>query len=163
MSIVGKNEALYFDIWRKKGFRDLIMAYVKVAEQYTTKDEMRENFGIFLDRYVYNGRGTYDGSPRKWRSAYTLGIELGVFYQENKRTGYDLSPLAKAVLNSQITLEEYMLIYCLNLNQNINGRIVHPLKEVLNSLDINDGNITKDNLKSTGNFNLITKTTKPDS
>lgn len=58
-----------------------------------------------------------------------LGIELGIFYQENSHSGYDISPLAKAVLNSQITLEEYLLLYLLNLNQLINNQIVHPQKK----------------------------------
>lgn len=149
------NESLYFDIWRKKNFKKLVKAYTKVAEVYPTKEAMRENFGVFLDKYV-DSRGRYTGTQKQWNSVYTLGRELGVFYRENDQSGYDLSPLAQATLTSQITLEQYLLIYLLNLNQLINGILVHPLKEILNFISVN-GTITKQNLIHIPEFNLLTK------
>lgn len=153
------NPSIYFDIWRKRNFKKLVKAYTKVAETFSNKTSMRENFGDFLDRYV-DSRGTYAGTVKQWHSAYTLGRELGVFYKENDQSGYDLSPLANATLTSQITLDEYLLIYLLNLNQIINGEIVHPLKEILNVLTDNDNTITVSNIIDIQAFNLAVK--KPD-
>ncbi|GEM_PF-3468932 len=150
------NASLYFDIWRKKNFKKLIKAYTKVAEMYPSKTAMRENFGEFLDRYV-DSRGSYEGTVKQWHSAYTLGRELGVFYRENDETGYDLSPLASATLTSQITLDEYLLIYLLNLNQIIDGQVVHPLKQVLNTLAENNNTLTINNLINIPEFNLAVK------
>lgn len=153
------NPSIYFDIWRKRNFKKLVKAYTKVAETYSNKTLMRENFGEFLDRYV-DSRGTYEGTVKQWNSAYTLGRELGVFYRENEDTGYDLSPLANATLTSQITLDEYLLIYLLNLNQIINGQIVHPLKEILTILSDNDNTITVNNILNIPSFNLSVKKIK---
>lgn len=149
------NKSLYFDIWRKKNFKRLIKAYTKVAEIHPTKEAMRENFGTFLDKYV-DSRGSYTGTQKQWFSAYTLGRELGVFYRENNQFGYDLSPLAHATLTSQITLEQYMLIYLLNLNQLINGTVVHPLKQILDFISINE-TLTKNNVIQIPVFRLLTK------
>lgn len=152
------NPSIYFDIWRKKNFKKLVKAYTKVAETYSNKTSMRENFGDFLDRYV-DSRGSYVGTVKQWNSAYTLGRELGVFYTENDQSGYDLSPLANATLTSQITLDEYLLIYLLNLNQIINGQIVHPLKEILNVLADNDHTITVNKIINIPTLNLSVKQT----
>lgn len=153
---MNNNPSIYFDIWRKRNFKKLVKAYTKVAETYSNKTLMRENFGDFLDRYV-DTRGTYAGTIKQWYSAYTLGRELGVFYTENDQSGYDLSTLANATLTSQITLDEYLLIYLLNLNQIINGEIVHPLKEILNVLIRNDNTITVSDLIDIQAFNLAIK------
>lgn len=151
------NASIYFDIWRKRNFKKLIKAYTKVAETYPSKTAMRENFGEFLDRYV-DSRGSYEGTVKQWQSAYTLGRELGVFYRENDKTGYDLSPLARATLTSQITLDEYLLIYLLNLNQIIDGQVVHPLKQVLIILAENNNTLTITDLINISEFKLAVKT-----
>ena len=153
---MNNNESLYFDIWRKRNYKKLIMAYTKVAEVHHDKNSMIANFGEFLDRYV-DTRGSYIGEHKQWSSAYTLGRELGVFYRENDQTGYDLSNLAKATLTSQITLDEYLLIYLLNLNQVINNQIVHPLNEVLNVLSEKDNIITRQDIIDIPAFNLSNK------
>jgi hypothetical protein len=150
------NPSIYFDTWRKRNFKKLIKAYTKVAVTYPNKTLMRVNFGDFLDRYV-DSRGAYTGTVKQWNSAYILGRELGVFYTENAQSGYELSPLAKATLTSQITLDEYLLIYLLNLNQIINGKIVHPLKEVLDIFSVNDS-ITINDIINIPAFNLKVKT-----
>jgi len=152
------NDSLYFDLWRKRNFKKLVKAYTKVAEIHPTKEAMRENFGEFLDRYV-DSRGSYTGTQKQWHSVYTLGRELGVFYRDNGQSGYELSSLAKATLTSQITLEQYLLIYLLNLNQLINGTVVHPLKELLDLIAINK-TLTKQNLILIPTFNLLAKQVK---
>ena len=152
------NDSLYFDLWRKRNFKKLVKAYTKVAEVHPTKEAMRENFGDFLDRYV-DSRGSYTGTQKQWHSVYTLGRELGVFYRDNGQSGYDLSPLAQATLTSQITLEQYLLIYLLNLNQLINDTVVHPLKEVLDFISVNE-TLTKQNIIHISAFNLLIKSQK---
>lgn len=154
------NSSLYFDIWRKKNFKNLIHAYIETAVKYPTKIEMRLGFGYALDKYVEGGRGSYEGTLKQWYSAYTLGRELGVFYSENENGGYDLSPMANDVLLGKITSEDYLVNYFLNFNQLINGVIVHPLKEILMCIADNNGKITIHDVKEIKNFNLEVKLTK---
>lgn len=123
------QESLYFDIWRKANFKDLIRAYTAAVEKYSDT-EIAVGFGEALDAYVDGGKKKYIGTPKQWSSAYTLGRELGVFKDgENRR--YDLSNLAIDFLMSKIVSHEYLLNYLLNLNQLINSKVVHPLNEVL--------------------------------
>ncbi|MGG1518758.1 hypothetical protein ABE504_25285 [Paenibacillus oryzisoli] len=123
------QESLYFDIWRKANFKDLIRAYTAAVEKYDD-DEIAVGFGEALDAYVDGGKKKYIGTSKQWSSAYTLGRELGVF-KDGKYRRYDLSSLAIDFLKSRIVSSEYLLNYLLNLNQLINSKVVHPLYEVL--------------------------------
>ncbi|UTI43285.1 hypothetical protein [Niallia sp. RD1] len=151
------NESLYFDIWRKKDFKALLMAYTQTAHLYKTQEEMRTGFAEMLDMYVEGGKKKYIGTKKQWLSAYTLGRELGVF---RRKVGehYELSKLAKDFLDSKILASEYMLNYLLNFNQLISGKVVHPLYEVLMVIRENGGTITKNNINNISEFNLSAKT-----
>ncbi|WP_243388022.1 hypothetical protein [Bacillus kexueae] len=151
------NESLYFDIWRKKSFKELIRAYTQTAYLYKTHEEMVVGFGEMLDLYVEGGKGKYRGREKQWSSAYTLGRELGVF-KRKVGEAYELSNLAKDFLNSKLLASEYMLNYLLNFNQLICGQVVHPLYQVLIVMKENGGTITKDNIISIPEFNLSAKT-----
>ncbi|MEG0260261.1 MAG: hypothetical protein RR651_10345 [Lysinibacillus sp.] len=154
------NSSIYFDIWRKRNFKNLIHAYIETAAKYPTKIEMRLGFGYALDKYVEGGRGSYEGTLKQWYSAYTLGRELGVFYSENENGGYDLSPMANDVLLGKIDLEDYLVNYFINFNQLINGKVVHPLKEIIICIADNNGEITIEDVKRIKSFNLEVKQDK---
>ncbi len=153
---MNNNESLYFDIWRKKDFKALLMAYTQTASQFKTQEEMRVGFAEMLDRYVEGGRQKYTGTQKQWSSAYTLGRELGVFRRKLGER-YELSRLATDFLNSKILASEYLLNYLLNFNQLIDGQIVHPLFEVLSVIRTNGGTITKNNVQNISAFNLSAK------
>lgn len=152
---MNNNESLYFDIWRKKNFKALLMAYTQTANKFKTHEEMKVGFAEMLDKYV-GGRQKYTGTQKQWFSAYTLGRELGVFRRKVGES-YELSRLAKDFLDSKILASEYLLNYFLNLNQLIDSRIVHPLFEILSVIHTNGGTITKDNVKNISLFNLSAK------
>lgn len=152
------NPSLYFDMWRKKNFKSLIAAYSDTAHNYFTKKEMMLAFGYSLDKFVEGGRGSYSPTSKQWSTAYVLGRELGVFYMKNESGGYNLSPLAQRLLDKEISCEQYLLNYALNFNQLINGRVVHPLKEILLVLADNNGKMTVEDIKNIEKFNLKIKT-----
>lgn len=153
-----KNQSsLYFDMWRKTNYKGLLQAYIYTATTYPTKTEMILGFGYALDKFVDGGRGAYEGTKKQWNSVYILGRELGIFYEENGDGGYEISPLAREVLHSHITLEKYLFIYFMNLSQLINGKIVHVLKEILLCFGDNNGTITKENVLDIPEFNLKAK------
>lgn len=153
-----KQIALYFDMYRKANFKKLIKVYTKSAEKFPLKDEIRLNLGTYLLNY-FGDMGEYDGTVDKWNSTYTLGRELAVWLDYDDQQGYLLSPLAKSVLQSSITLEEYLQIYLINFNQLINDQIVHPLKEVLKVFQTKS-EISKEDIKRISAFNLQVKSEK---
>ncbi|WP_026561600.1 hypothetical protein [Bacillus sp. J37] len=150
------NESLYFDIWRKKDFRALLRVYTQTANQFKTQEEMLIGFGEMLDRYIEGGRQKYVGTKKQWLSAYTLGRELGIFRSKIGES-YELSRLAKSFLESKILGSEYLLLYLLNLNQLIGGKLIHPFFEVLSVVKQNGGQITKNNVINIPEFRLSQK------
>ncbi|GAS83747.1 hypothetical protein [Paenibacillus amylolyticus] len=149
------QESLYFDIWRKANFKDLLRAYTAAVENYND-GEIATGFGNTLDTYVEGGKKKYTGTPKQWSSAYTLGRELGIF-KDGKDRRYVLSNLAMDFLKSKIVSHEYLLIYLLNLNQLINGKVVHPLNEVLQLFNENK-TIEKSSIYNIEKFHLYKRT-----
>ncbi|TWE03638.1 hypothetical protein FB545_0714 [Peribacillus frigoritolerans] len=150
------NDSLYFDIWRKRNFVELLMVYTQTANQFKKQDEMRIGFGEMLDKYVEGGKKKYTGTNKQWTSAYTLGLELGIFRRKTEN-GYELSKLANDFLKSKIVGSEYLLNYLLNLNQLIDGKIVHPLYQVLKVIKQNNGYISKSEVIKIDEFKLYNK------
>ncbi|MCY9696447.1 hypothetical protein [Paenibacillus alginolyticus] len=148
---VRNNKKLYFDIWRKANFTGLIKCYIKAFELYG-RDGIAEGFGKQMDEILPDGRGTYDGSTKDWRSAYTISREFAI-YRESQ-TGFELSSLAKACSESKITASKYLANYLLNFNQLINGQVVHPFKKVLELFQSQNDSITKDQIGDILEFNL---------
>jgi hypothetical protein len=149
------QESLYFDIWRKANFKDLIRAYTAAVENYND-DDIAIGFGEALDAYVEGGKKKYVGTPKQWSSAYTLGRELGIF-KDGKKRRYELSNLATDFLKSKIVSHEYLLNYMLNLNQLVNGKVIHPLNEVLHLFKENN-TIDKSSIYNIEHFNLYKRT-----
>jgi len=146
------NSKLYFDIWRKTNFRDLLKAYVKSFELYT-KENIAAGFGEQLDLFVEGGRGTYDGSFKDWHSAYTISRELAV-YRETNDLHYQLSSLARDYNESRITSSQYLAHYLLNFNQLVNNQVIHPFKLVLQLFENETDHVTKEQVSNILQFNL---------
>jgi hypothetical protein len=146
------NSKLYFDIWRKANFRELLRAYVKSYELYP-KEEIARGFAEQLDIYSQTGRGTYTGNRDGWQTAYTISRELGV-YKDTQGLHFELSSLAVCFLDSKITASQYLANYLLNFNQLIQGQVIHPLKKVLDLFVGDIVEIHKDSISSITEFNL---------
>ncbi|MEQ6357331.1 hypothetical protein ABNX05_22205 [Lysinibacillus sp. M3] len=154
-----KNEdSLYFDLYRKTNFDKLIKVFTSAAGSFPVKADMQINLGKYLELYLGTA-GTYDGSQKKWGSTYTPGIELGVMSKSEQSTIYEISPLAKALLKSEITSDEYLTIYFLNFVQLINSKFISPLEEVLLVLSARPI-IDKEDIKAISNFRLSQRSTK---
>lgn len=148
-----KNEdSLYFDIYRKANFDKLIKAFTSATATFPVKVDIQKNLGKYLEIY-FGDAGTYDGSQRKWQSTYIPGIELCVFKKNEQASIYELSPLAKALLKSEITSDEYLAVYFLNFIQLINSKFISPLEEVLLVLSAQPI-IDKEDIKAIPNFRL---------
>lgn len=120
---------LSFDTWRKKGYKDLLQAYIKTFER-SSEEDVKVAFKKNLDKYVIDGSGAYDGSTKDWQSAYIISRELAV-YKENEEGKFSLSQLAQYLLESKITRSQYMANYILSFNQIINNNVINPFFEIL--------------------------------
>ena len=133
---IKNKEFLNFDTWRKKGHKELLLAYVKAFEK-NNQTSIKSGLKDALDMYTLVGAGTYDGSIKKWNSAYTISRELAI-YKQDGLGNHTISVLAQNLINSEITPSEYMANYILNLNQLIKGEVIHPLYEILLLIENNN-------------------------
>jgi len=133
---IKNKEFLNFDTWRKKGHKELLLAYVKAFEK-NDQISIKEGLKDALNMYTSVGAGTYDGSIKKWNSAYTISRELAI-YKQDKNGNHTMSVLAQNLINSEITPSEYIANYILNFNQLINGEVIHPLYEILLLIENNN-------------------------
>jgi len=152
------NQNLYFDIWRKGNFTALVKVYTnlfKSNEGSLSADILKPRLGDNLKMYFPDEREK-DITDKVWRSAYTLGLELGVFFKvETNPAKYALSTLGERLQKSQITASQFIASYLLNLNQLINNQIVHPLEVVLDYMqDMDLDTISRNNIIEIPLFNL---------
>lgn len=154
---------LYFDIWRKKDFSELIKVYTDLFhwnEEPQTSSVLRSRLKENLEVYFSDGNEDEEKKEitiKEWNSAYTLGLELGVFLKErdSRPAKYKLSSLGERLQKSQITSSHYLTIYLLNLNKLIANKIIHPLDVVLEFIDERtEKEITRDDIIEIPAFNL---------
>ncbi|MBK7741032.1 MAG: hypothetical protein IPI42_10920 [Saprospiraceae bacterium] len=74
-------------------------------------------------------------------TAYTIAREIGIYYEEDGK--YVLSNMSKSYLKGNLSYQDYIKYYCLNIEFLINNEVVHPFSEILealsdNSLDKNE-------------------------
>lgn len=157
----GKNN-LYFDIWRKGNFTELVSVYTDLFhfnEEPQSSNVLRMRLKHTLATYFSgeNFEERREISKKEWQSAYTLGLELGVFFKvDNSRPAkYKLSPLGERLKSSQITSAQFLTTYLLNFNQLIANEVVHPLEAVLNFMASNDTDeLYRDDIIDIPTFNL---------
>jgi 5-methylcytosine-specific restriction protein B len=64
---------------------------------------------------------------------YTIARELGIFYQD-ENDQFILGDIAQKYLDGEISYSDYLKHYILNTEFLINGEVVHPFEEIVNSL-----------------------------
>lgn len=142
------HRKLYFDIWRKAYFRDLLRAYVQAFKKYS-RHNIEAGLGAELDKFAHGGAGGYNSGL--WGKAYSIARELGVYKDLGEK--YQLSILAEDFYNSKITSQDYLANYLLNWNQMIAGQIVHPVREVFEIFNYKEY-VTRQEIKSIPVFEL---------
>jgi hypothetical protein len=152
------NLNLYFDTWRKANFLLLVKIYTnlfKSKESSLSADILKPRLGENLKVYFPNEKEK-NITDALWRSAYTLGLELGIFFRvETKPARYNLSDLGNRLQKSQITAPEFLASYLLNLNQLINDQVVHPLETILDYMHAESiEQINRNNVIEIPSFNL---------
>lgn len=130
---IKKKEILNFDTWRKTREKDLLLTYVKAFEKndrFSIKSGLKSSFDIYTEK----GSGKYDGTDKQWHSAYMISRELAI-YQLDSEGNHTMSSLARDLIDSKITPSEYWANYILNFSQLIDGKVIHPLNEVLQLIE----------------------------
>lgn len=131
---------LYFDALIRTQKKESVLAFI-MATYYAKKNSNDEivkedlykrleyAYGLFRDniRGYDNGVGSYVGIENQFSSQYTLGLEMGIW----KNSKFDLNDLALKVATNKITITDYFDIVMLNYIQPINGKIVHPVYQIL--------------------------------
>ena len=68
-----------------------------------------------------------------YTSFYTIARELGIYYQDANDL-FILGDIAQKYVDGQISYNDYLKYYILNTEFLINGEVVHPFEEILNTL-----------------------------
>lgn len=144
-----EHNTLYFDALVRTQKKETVLAFI-MATYYakkngSTDDEIKNDiykrleyaYGLFRDniRGYDNGVGSYVGNDGQFSSQYTLGLEMGIW----KNSKLDLNDLALKVATCKITITDYFDIVLLNYIQPVNGKIVHPLYQILKYIKQNNG------------------------
>lgn len=150
-----EHSMLYFDALirtqKKESVHAFIMAtyYAKKnnSDDTSVKEDIRQRikyaYGLFRDnvRGYDNGIGSYEGTESQFSSQYTLGLELGIW----KNSKLDLNDLAIKVATNEITITDYFDVILLNYIQPVNGKIIHPLYQILKYMKLNNAKYIQKN------------------
>lgn len=142
-----EHESLYFDALVRTQKKESVFAFImatyyakKNSNESTIKEDIYKKleyaYGLFRDnvRGYDNGVGSYSGTDSQFSSQYTLGLEMGIW----KNSNLDLNDLALKVAKYEITITDYFDIVLLNYIQPVNGKIVHPLYQILKYMKNNN-------------------------
>lgn len=142
-----EHESLYFDALVRTQKKESVFAFImatyyakKNSNGSTIKEDIYKKleyaYGLFRDnvRGYDNGVGSYSGTDSQFSSQYTLGLEMGIW----KNSNLDLNDLALKVAKYEITITDYFDIVLLNYIQPVNGKIVHPLYQILKYMKNNN-------------------------
>ncbi len=142
-----EHESLYFDALVRTQKKESVFAFImatyyakKNSNESTIKEDIYKKleyaYGLFRDnvRGYDNGVGSYSGTDSQFFSQYTLGLEMGIW----KNSNLDLNDLALKVAKYEITITDYFDIVLLNYIQPVNGKIVHPLYQILKYMKNNN-------------------------
>lgn len=142
-----EHESLYFDTLVRTQKKESVFAFImatyyakKKNNESTIKEDISKKleyaYGLFRDnvRGCDNGVGSYSGTDSQFSSQYTLGLEMGIW----KNSNLDLNDLALKVAKYEITITDYFDIVLLNYIQPVNGKIVHPLYQILKYMKNNN-------------------------
>lgn len=144
-----EHSTLYFDALVRTQKKESVLAFIMAtyyAKKNNSGDEavksdiykrLEHAYGLFRDnvRGYDNGVGSYEGTDSQFSSQYTLGLEMGIW----KNSKLDLNDLALKVARNQITITDYFDVVMLNYIQPVNGKIIHPLYQILKYIKENNG------------------------
>lgn len=144
-----EHSTLYFDGLIRTQKKESVLAFImatyyakKNNDESTLKNDIYKRleyaYGLFRDnvRGYNNGVGSYEGTDSQFSSQYTLGLEMGIW----KNSKLDLNDLALKVATNEITITDYFDIVLLNYIQPVNGKIIHPLYQILKYMKNNNTN-----------------------
>ena len=144
-----EHTTLYFDALIRTQKKESVLAFI-MATYYAKKNNIDDSsvkddiykrleyaYGLFRDnvRGYDNGIGSYGGTDGQFSSQYTLGLEMGIW----KNSKLDLNDLALKVATNEITITDYFDTVLLNYIQPVNGKIIHPLYQILKYIKNNNG------------------------
>lgn len=144
-----EHNTLYFDALIRTQKKESVLAFIKATyfakknsnNDSTVKEDINKRleyaYGLFRDNVggYDNGIGSYSGTESQFSSQYTLGLEMGIW----KNSKLDLNDLAIQVAEDKITITDYFDVIFLNYIQPVNGKIIHPLYQILKYIKNNNG------------------------
>jgi hypothetical protein len=127
-----KMNGINIDKWRVLN-KTLFDAYIRTY--YILENEPSLSAPDILVN-TFAEHGILDSLTRdSYGSAYTIARELGVYYEEEDR--YVLSKMSKSYLDGQLSYQDLIKYYCLNIEFLINNEVVHPFSEIIEALNGN--------------------------
>lgn len=135
MAFCKNHNFLYFDSLcrtkKSESVLSLIQATYQAKTKVKNKDKTKEEIARLLksayELFKFDA-GSYTGDDLdQFFSQYTIGHELGIWVNSD----LDLNDLALKVAKNEITIKDYFDIVFLNYIQPIDGKIIHPLYEIL--------------------------------
>lgn len=133
MAIAEKDNNFIFDKVDRSYKRDTILA-IAYAIKNLAKDNgnLENNLKVYFDLIKPNGSGAYQGTKNQFLSFYTPALDFGVI----KKTSpcYELSELAKVMVEGDISSKDYISIVILNYIQVMKSKenkMVNLLLEIL--------------------------------
>lgn len=130
---MNNSESLYFDRVTRTNKLQTLNAFANAVYHLKDSRLVKEKLGQYLDMFRDPPRGSETGAgsytPRAYDSIYTPALEFGVL--EVTSPDYELSTLAKRMVEGEISQKYFFTTVMMNLNQIINEKIVNPLYETL--------------------------------
>lgn len=140
-----EHSKLYFDTLCRTQKAETVLALIKATyNAYKVKiTDIKKEVALRLksaydllknSKNGVTGSGTYTGSVEQFESQYTIGHEMSIWHSKDLQLNYE----AMLVACDFITIKDYFDIVFKNYVQIIDGKVYHPLYEVLNYLKVNN-------------------------
>jgi 5-methylcytosine-specific restriction protein B len=125
-----KMEYINLDKWRLLN-ETLFKAYIDCYKLLSTKKEKEPSKAMVKALKSHNILMTVNEGA--YASFYTIAREIGVFYQDSNDE-FILGDIAQKYIDGEISYSDYLKHYILNTEFLINGEVVHPFEEIVNTL-----------------------------
>ena len=125
-----KMEYINLDKWRLLN-ETLFKAYIDCFKSLANKQEKEPAKAMVKALTLHGILMKVDEGD--YASFYTIARELGIYYQDANDL-FILGDIAQKYVAGQISYNDYLKYYILNTEFLINGEVVHPFEEILNTL-----------------------------
>ena len=125
-----KMEYINLDKWRLLN-ETLFKAYIDCYKLLSSKQEI-EPAKSMVRALSYHGI-IMKVNEGDYSSFYTIARELGIYYQDTN-DNFILGEIAQKYVDRQISYSDYLKYYILNTEFLINGNVVNPFEEVIDTL-----------------------------